>query len=542
MKFTDEQKELIALLPKEVRGDKDLTDSAKLVLGDLILWWGIDFAADNGYIFRTNEDIMKDTGLGSNNTIINAIRQLKQKGLISTKRGKRHSASEYILDEKLHDKKCTIQTQKCTSKLHDNTQSALLNNDKLIEDMQLTINDLVKRIETLEEEIALLKTQKCTSKNCSNEIKKCTTDTDTETDKEKESGIREQGNEIEHEWNDEPIDFEYNDELKRIGLNEVGNAEGKCQDQAQDNFNDISKKKPNGNTNTTSYANKNKWVTWYFDEMNSNLNALANSKTKVTIEGLQDKIAELLQIGLDKQDDFTDKQWSVVQNFADRFIKLMEIKQQYLKGNKNTDSVQAPNNSASDVYSDDEWTTKVEQSFNSEETTKDNSSDKPQRIDSTSKNEVNEKFTRLVGDIKDLNDAYSAATTKEAIDGYYQKSLNLTSKFNEMADKLSDAQLAYGQSLLEKTVDICGRKDNYLAAITKNNKTTDIVQTHINQASEESTKDNSSDSSKEEMKPQKSEEEELNDHMLKMFNELDEQDKTLESKVQSTLTWDTLPF
>lgn len=434
MKYNDEQKELVALLPQDAK-KYGLTDSAKLVWAQLIFMYGTDFAKDNGYIYRTNEALMEDTGIKSEHSVITAIRQLKSKGIITTKRGKRGEASEFILHKGL-DENCSNEEKIAVINCSNSNENCSNKLQYKIEVMELTINDLLKRIENLEAEIAVIKSKNCSNNNekiavinCSNEIKNCSTDTESDTEKEKESGIREQGNEIEHEWNDEPIDFEYTDEMKRIGLKEVDNAEVKCLAQDQDNFNDNSKKKPNGNSNTTSNTDKNKWVTWYFNEMNSNLNALATSKTKATISGLQDKIADLLQLGLDKQDDFTEKQWSVVQNFADRYIKLIEIKQAYLKNTKNNESVQTSNNNASDVYTDDEWTSKVEQSFN---------------------------------------------------------------------------------------------------------------------ASEETTKDNSSDSSREEeLKPQKTEAEELNDHMMKLFAELDEQDKqnkALESKVQSTLTWDTLPF
>lgn len=446
MKFNDEQKELIALLPQDVK-KYGLTDSAKLVLGQIIFMYGMDFAEDNGYIYRTNDALMEDTGIASKTTLTSAIRQLVSKGLISSERGQKREkgqqaiASRYRLNKTVLEKctcKCTVDDeQKCTEKC---TSKCTIEIEDKINNMELNIKELVEVINELKNEIRDLKctieSQKCTSKctvddeqNCTIDEQKCTVDVDIDVDIEKESRIKDQGNEIEHEWNEQPIDFEYKDEMKRIGLKEVGNAEVKCLAQDQDNFNDNSKKKPNGNSNTTSNTDKNKWVTWYFNEMNSNLNALATSKTKATISGLQDKIADLLQLGLDKQDDFTEKQWSVVQNFADRYIKLIEIKQSYLKNTKNTDSVQTSNNNASDVYTDDEWTSKVEQSFN---------------------------------------------------------------------------------------------------------------------ASEETTKDNSSDSSREEeLKPQKTEAEELNDHMMKLFAELDEQDKqnkALESKVQSTLTWDTLPF
>ena len=429
MKFNDEQKELIALLPQNAN-DYKLTDSAKLIWAQLIFMYGMDFAEDNGFVYRTNLALMEDTGIKSEMTILKSIRQLEEKGIIATKRGKRGEASEYVLlDEKYSNEEKNIVI---------NYSNKSENYSNKIEDMELTINDLVKRIEQLEQEIIVLK-------KYSNEIKKYSTDTDTESDKEKES--------------DQEIDDRSMNEKNKIEVN------------------------------TPIAENKN-----------------------------QSSIAQSTRIDINS--NFVD--------IADAYGEALDNLEFGVPIAENKSNI---------------------------------SSCKSQRMDSTSKNEINEKFSRLIEDIKDLNVVYSAATTKEAIDGYYQEAANLTSKFNEMADKLTDRQLAYGQSLLEKTVAICGRKDNYLAAIAKSIKNTDIVQTAINQASDvysddewaskvehsfnsnETTKDNSSDSSKEEeLKPQKSEEEELNDHIMKMFKELDEQDKTLESKVQSTLSWDTLPF
>ena len=36
MKFTEEQIDLLAFLPQELRNTKELTDSSKLVLGDIL--------------------------------------------------------------------------------------------------------------------------------------------------------------------------------------------------------------------------------------------------------------------------------------------------------------------------------------------------------------------------------------------------------------------------------------------------------------------------------------------------------------------------
>ena len=50
MKFTDEQKEVLALLPQDVKESNELTDAAKLILANLMLLNGTDFAKNEGYL------------------------------------------------------------------------------------------------------------------------------------------------------------------------------------------------------------------------------------------------------------------------------------------------------------------------------------------------------------------------------------------------------------------------------------------------------------------------------------------------------------
>ena len=175
MKFTDEQKELLALLPQELKNSQKLTDSAKLVLSNIIFLYGMEDAQKNGYVFRSYDDLMKDTFIQSRTSISKAIALLVQKEYIKVKSGrlKDRKANEFtLLDNALLNKKCT---EKCTDKC--------------------TLNDYwTNKIESLENEIVLLKkeidelkkctnkcTEKCTVKNekCT---EKCTTETDTDSD------------------------------------------------------------------------------------------------------------------------------------------------------------------------------------------------------------------------------------------------------------------------------------------------------------------------------------------------------------------------
>ena len=97
--------ELVALLPKHLRESNELKGAEKLILGDLLFLYGRDFAKENGFVFRTNQDLMNDTGIKCEGTLIKALRKLEVEGLISRTSGKRNKASEYRLNmDKIKDK------------------------------------------------------------------------------------------------------------------------------------------------------------------------------------------------------------------------------------------------------------------------------------------------------------------------------------------------------------------------------------------------------------------------------------------------------
>ena len=151
MKFTDEQKELLAILPKTLKNSKELTDSSKLVLSNIIFLYGIEEAQNNGFVYRTNTKMMEETGIKSEHTLIVAIRHLELLGIIETKRGKRKEASTYKLL-----KNCSETLKNCSNKCSE------------IETLQNQVLLLQKDIVLLQKDIENLK-------NCS---KKCSTDTD----------------------------------------------------------------------------------------------------------------------------------------------------------------------------------------------------------------------------------------------------------------------------------------------------------------------------------------------------------------------------
>ena len=102
MKLTEEQRELIALIPKAIRKSKEYTDATKLVLGQIDFMHGTDFAEVNGYIFCSNDKMSEETGV-SVSQVKRVVKILVNEGLITTKRGFRNKegkeASKYWLTD-----------------------------------------------------------------------------------------------------------------------------------------------------------------------------------------------------------------------------------------------------------------------------------------------------------------------------------------------------------------------------------------------------------------------------------------------------------
>lgn len=173
MKFTSEQKELLALLPTEIKKSDELTDSAKLVLANIYFLYGMDKAKENGFVICSNEKMLKDTCLGSKTTLERAIALLVNMNYITTKRGTQKRTPM-----------CTNSgTPKCTASTYTLT-------DKCTK--KCTIDE---RIKSIENELIMLKKENEELKSVlksvlsqlnSNGTPKCTTDTESDTDKEKD--------------------------------------------------------------------------------------------------------------------------------------------------------------------------------------------------------------------------------------------------------------------------------------------------------------------------------------------------------------------
>ena len=200
MKFTDEQKEVLALLPKYVKESNELTDAAKLILANLMLLNGTDFAKNEGYLFRTNQALKEDTGIKSEKTIIAAVNKLIELGFIERKAGQRKSASEYRLN--------TVKIQEYTVKIHckntvkNYSNKLQYNNDEIlliINELQNTVNKLQYKITVIEDELLQYKNYSIKkyseNKNYSTDIdidKEIESETNDNNDNTEEYNIKDQ--------------------------------------------------------------------------------------------------------------------------------------------------------------------------------------------------------------------------------------------------------------------------------------------------------------------------------------------------------------
>ena len=128
-KITESQKELIALAEVTIKKEnlKSLTQSAKIVLGDIILLSGTDFAKNNGYCYRTNLDLVKDCELNEK-TVIKSVRLLEANNIILSKRGIRGKASEYSVNPSMSSEKSSMSSENIvdnqTVSQNDNSMSS----------------------------------------------------------------------------------------------------------------------------------------------------------------------------------------------------------------------------------------------------------------------------------------------------------------------------------------------------------------------------------------------------------------------------------
>ena len=143
-KYTNE--ELLDVLDSSLRESKELTPKQKAVLGQLIIYNGLDKTKKDGYFYRSNKDLCDDCDI-QEKTLIAAVRKLEALRFIDRKMGSRtNGASEYRLNQKMIDDYC-----KTPVKDYSNDYSKqIAEMTSKIRELEITVKKLVERITVIE--------------------------------------------------------------------------------------------------------------------------------------------------------------------------------------------------------------------------------------------------------------------------------------------------------------------------------------------------------------------------------------------------------
>jgi len=319
--MTDKKRELLALLPYEVQESKELTTSAKLILANIIQWYGTDYAMENKSCYRTNIEMMKDTDIKSENSIISGTLLLQKKGLISRERGERGKASTYILN--------TEALKSYTEKRPQNSNCSNNNIDKETTLLRTAIGEMKSEISSLKNTIEELKTAILiiTSKlNCS---------TDIETDKEIDIPV------YGKESNEVYSDDEGCIEALRGESNPIPNdALEVCPiDSWEENADIEAWAEQYGSdmvyNNTSNFKEWNAEITEVFKKLEEYITLLFHSKNERESIKLQAGIEETFQWCNDNRYKFNDNQFKKVQVQCRRWQSVANAKVRYFKNGKN---------------------------------------------------------------------------------------------------------------------------------------------------------------------------------------------------------------
>lgn len=323
--MTERRMELLALLPTGVQKSKELTKSAKLILANIIQWHGTDYAKENKSCYRTNKEMMEDTGIKSENSIISGAVLLQQKGLISRTSGERGKASTYILNaEALETFTSRLQNTNCSNNANDSEVARLM---ATVGEMKSEISSLKSTIEELKAAISLI----TSNLNCS---------TDIEVDKEKETNItvitvNESNSSNVPSYGEDDIAVktaEYNaisdDVLDSCPIDDWGeNTDIEVLAELYGN-NTVS-------NNTSNFKKWNMEITEAFNKLDADITLLYRSKSESESIRLDTKIGETFKWCNDNRGKFTDKQFKKVQVQCRRWTSIVDAKVRYFKKNKN---------------------------------------------------------------------------------------------------------------------------------------------------------------------------------------------------------------
>lgn len=169
--YTNE--ELLDVLPPSLKESKELTTKQKVVLGQLIIYNGLEVVKKDGYFYRSNKDLCNDCVI-QEKTLIAAVNKLVMLRFIERKCGSRKDgASLYRINQKLITDYCKISVDdNCKKDIEDNSKDY----SKLITAMHVRITELEITVKRLVERITVIE-----GRNYSTE-----SEIDKELDKEKE--------------------------------------------------------------------------------------------------------------------------------------------------------------------------------------------------------------------------------------------------------------------------------------------------------------------------------------------------------------------
>lgn len=171
-KYTRE--ELLEQLPVGIRETKELYPNPKVVLGQLMIYDGLEKKDKDGYFYRSNLDLKDDCSIKEEKTVIAAVRKLASLGFVDTVRGSRKGASLYRINKKTIDDYCKSQVgDYCKKEIEDYSNDY----SKQIAEMTSRIKELENTVKMLVDKITVI------------EGKDYSTDTDKEIEIDKEIDI-----------------------------------------------------------------------------------------------------------------------------------------------------------------------------------------------------------------------------------------------------------------------------------------------------------------------------------------------------------------
>ena len=293
MKLTEEQRELIALIPKAIRKSKEYTDATKLVLGQIDFMHGTDFAEVNGYVFCSNDKMSEETGV-SVSQVKRVVKILVNEGLITTQRGDRtkegKEASKYWLTDLYYE----------LANRPKPKNEPLIGGQNEIEEKNEPLDidiEIEPELEIIQGTIVHVPEDK--NENTMNDMK-YNDEFITENDRDA--------------WEifsmDDDFDYTQYSDIAEMVKRDAGSS--KC----------------NENKNKSMYDERNAWITRLFERLDSTLNLLSQCYDKSLVagkDGYGDTLKRLFQSGDSKVETgwFTEKQLYKYQGYINRYNGLM---------------------------------------------------------------------------------------------------------------------------------------------------------------------------------------------------------------------------